>query len=210
LAIGLNEKNQAANLVFPECHKNLTFMARQNYDFINAFAMMINQHDWSHWCTFTTRREMTLRGARRFAKNIALDFCMPTILCNETRFLWAAEPFDVKDGYHIHALIDVPKTWKGLKQIETSKRQRYGVSHFEAYDKRLGANHYIGKYISKELSDWDFHQYTMLNPPEKHEIVKGVKRIDHENKVAYISSESIWNDLEYSTPQHLTNENRNH
>jgi hypothetical protein len=105
-------------------------MARQNYDFLDAFATMINQHDWSHWCTFTTQREMTLRGARRFAKNIALDFCMPTILCNETRFLWAAEPFDVKDGYHIHALIYVPKTWKGLKQIETSNKicsERYSL-----------------------------------------------------------------------------------
>jgi hypothetical protein len=176
-------------------------MARQNYEFLDAFASMVNQHEWNFWCTFTTKRELTLKGARRFAQNIALDFCEPTPLFNETRLLWAAEPFDCKEGYHIHALIYVPKTWKGLKQIETSKRQRYGISHYEAYDKRLGANHYIGKYISKELSDWDFNKFTMLTPPPKHEIVKGVHRIDHENKVAYKSNANAWLELEYSPPQ---------
>lgn len=179
-------------------------MARQNYEFLDAFADMINQHTWSHWCTFTTQRELTIKGARRLAQNIALDFCEPTILHPETFLLWAAEPFDCKDGYHIHALINVPKTWKGLKQIETSKRQRYGISHFEAYDKRRGAKHYIAKYITKDLSDWDIHKFTTLTPPTKHEIVQGVKRIDHENKVSYKSAYNVWSELEYSPPQHNT------
>lgn len=176
-------------------------MARQNYEYLDAFAKMIEAHDWSFWCTFTTKRELTLKAARRFAQNIALDFCQPTELFSETLFVWAAELFDCKDGYHIHALVKVPLTWKGMKQIQTTKRQRYGVSHFEVYDKRLGAKYYVGKYISKDLSDWDFHKFTPLTPPPKHEIPKGVKRIDHENKIAYKTNQSAWNDLEYSPPQ---------
>lgn len=181
-------------------------MAHQKYEYLDAFAKMVNQFDWSHWCTFTTKRELTIKGARRFAKNIALDFCEPTILHPTTLLLWAAEPFDCKDGYHIHALINVPKTWKGLKQIETSKRSRYGISHFEAYKKELGANYYIGKYISKTLSDWDMHQYTLTNPPEKHNIVKGVHRIDHENKKTYKNAEVVWSELEYTSAIKLSDQ----
>lgn len=92
------------------------------------------------------------------------------------RIFWVAEPFDLKEGFHLHALfaykpvkgqnwkrptttkngnkimLDVALvncTWEGV----SGKGNRSTVLR---YDKRKGARYYCGKYLMKNLSDYDF------------------------------------------------------
>jgi hypothetical protein len=72
---------------------------------------------------------------------------------NQTMF-WACEPFDVKDGYHIHALIQTELT---PQEIYSWTNKRFGRSLILPYEKEKGAHSYCSKYILKNLSDYDLY-----------------------------------------------------
>lgn len=85
---------------------------------------------------------------------------------------WAAEPFDIKEGHHLHAVIrmsDVHSfqkiigTWQVISGNKTmEKGDKWNRVQIEQYDKKLGAGHYISKYITKELADYDFYSNKTL------------------------------------------------
>lgn len=116
--------------------------------------------DWTYWATLTTRYELTLKSSRR----IAVKFYKELERAGNSRMFFAAEPFDVKEGFHLHALIkvsdmlnfkniiDAYQVTSGNKHL---KKEKWNRIQLEKYDPKLGAGHYIGKYISKELSDYD-------------------------------------------------------
>jgi hypothetical protein len=141
--------------------------------------------DWSHWATFTTPYELTMPGARRLADRVhrSLNSIAPTTI------FWASEPFDVKEGHHIHALLNVPKTVpfevivSAYKNVSSSpywsavnsegfndwqivnKQCRIQLDSFnpdwqkegsDYKEERRGATFYVGKYLCKLLSDYDY------------------------------------------------------
>jgi hypothetical protein len=65
---------------------------------------------------------------------------------------WAAEPFDVRDGNHIHALIHTDSSKETLRKW---MKERYGRTQVLDYDPTKGAHSYCAKYITKDLSDYD-------------------------------------------------------
>lgn len=87
---------------------------------------------------------------------------------------FAVEPFDLKEGYHVHALIQAPKgyQYKHVLQVwqHVSGNKRKSKNEGEAstwnrvdlqtYKPKLGARHYVGKYIMKEGCDYDI----LINP----------------------------------------------
>lgn len=77
---------------------------------------------------------------------------------------WAAEPFDCKEGYHTHALMQISENMPfkavinayqiaaGNKKVVKDKWCRVQV---QAYDPQKAAAFYLSKYISKKLADYD-------------------------------------------------------
>jgi hypothetical protein len=94
---------------------------------------------------------------------------------------WAAEEFDVREGFHFHALMKFEHHAKeyretlfggreviGTKSIDATMRkqdvfnwyfQKYGrcqlIDNTEP-DRQLKASHYVSKYITKRITDYDF------------------------------------------------------
>ena len=90
---------------------------------------------------------------------------------------FAVEPFDLKEGYHIHALLQVPETYqyKHILQVwqhvSGNKRKvkvegeasTWNRVDLQTYNPKLGARHYVGKYIMKQGCDYDILIDTKLN-----------------------------------------------
>jgi hypothetical protein len=124
----------------------------------NEFGNWLSNENWTHYATFTTGYELTLNSARRAMHRIHdnLDKMMPCTM------FWAAEPFDVKTGYHTHALISTHEhlSYKALHEMwqkvcgnGRKGNQRLDISKF---DPQRNAGYYLSKYITKRLSDYDY------------------------------------------------------
>jgi len=124
------------------------------------YADFLDQFAWSHFCTFTTRYELTLQSARRLMGN----FHGNVKKAGRTPFFWVAEKFEVKDGFHTHALLKVPDAWRFQNIVDIWQKVSRGArsgskcnyAKLLKYEKDKGATHYVGKYITKELADYDF------------------------------------------------------
>ena len=115
------------------------------------YSKFLDSFEWTHWCTFTTKYELSLKSARRLAESIYDRFpdqSQPGI----NQIFWAAEPFDVRAGTHIHALIH---TYDSKEKLREWANKRYGRAQILDYNKQLGAHSYCAKYITKYLSDYD-------------------------------------------------------
>lgn len=121
---------------------------------------------WTHWATLTTPYELTMKGARRLAHRFhrRLNKDAPASM------FWACEPFDAKDGFHLHALLNVPgvpyesiiQTYQdtaggsGWKRIQLDEfNPSWKKKGKEEREDATGATYYVGKYITKKLSDYD-------------------------------------------------------
>jgi len=119
------------------------------------YANFLNTIDWTHWCTFTTRYDLSMKSARRMSEVIFNKFSKQDIFNQgDQKMFWAAEPFDVKNGYHIHALI---QTQLSPEDIYKWTNKRFGRTLILPYEKEKGAHSYCSKYILKKLSDYDIY-----------------------------------------------------
>ena len=77
--------------------RTLPELAKKNFgDFLNG-------RTWSHWITLTTKRELTLKGARRAMVRLQDNLLKKNI---HTNIFWASEPFDIKEGQHLHCVVE--------------------------------------------------------------------------------------------------------
>ena len=118
----------------------------------------LKQYDWQYFGTFTTGYEMTIRTARRSMQR----FYDETSKAGKTRMFWVAEEFELKDGFHTHALITVPDCLQYKNLIDIWQKVSGGKNKgfwnridLQKYDKRRGAGYYVGKYVTKKLTDYD-------------------------------------------------------
>jgi hypothetical protein len=132
----------------------------------NAFGTWLQSHSWTHWATFTTPYTLTLPSARRLMNRFG-DMRVSTDI-NARKVVkglfWAAEPFDCKEGYHTHALVDIDdsmpfKAVINAYQVATGNRkmgkEKWARVQMSAYDPQQAAAFYVSKYISKKLADYD-------------------------------------------------------
>lgn len=124
----------------------------------NSYAEMLSHYNWDYYVTFTTGYTMTLPSARRLMTNYHSKMKTP----GQWPFFWCAEKFEVKDGYHTHALMQVPNGIHynylvGLWQRLTggSKTNTWNRIDLQNYDPRLGASHYVSEYVTKRMGDFD-------------------------------------------------------
>lgn len=127
-------------------------------------ADMLAEMPWSFWSTFTTRKELTIKSARR--SMALLGDILTAEGYNDYTIFWAAEPYDVKEGQHLHALVhfascdfvnDNNAQFTALRKAWTTAIGDIHARQYHVrYDPNLGARYYVAKYISKKLADYDF------------------------------------------------------
>ncbi len=130
-----------------------------------AYGKMLNERPWDYYLTLTTRYELTQKSARRAAERF---FAKIDKEYGGSVFFWASEPFDVKEGFHIHGLIylknrELAKTKTGFDLLRKLwRRVSKGNNGFENTFTKIeefkpsgGASDYVSKYISFDMSDYD-------------------------------------------------------
>lgn len=128
------------------------------------YANWLNRQDWGFYCTLTTRYPLSMRAARRAAERL-YSYLQKRI--GGLKLFWVAEPFDAKNGYHIHALLNfnnpvlknarelIKKAWQVVTKGKGGKE--YNNTVIQPYNKELGANYYVSKYMMRDNSDYDIH-----------------------------------------------------
>jgi hypothetical protein len=89
---------------------------------------------------------------------------------NPCQVFWAAEKFDVKDGFHLHTL------WKFQNEIHNRETYCQFVNDWrticktnsanvysKTYKMEMGAHKYISKYITKQITDYDYFDTNSMN-----------------------------------------------
>lgn len=127
------------------------------------YGNFLNTMDWHYYLTLTTRYPLSLpsarRSAERFYNRIEREH-------GGSRLFFVAEPFDTKHSYHLHGLIYLENRDVKINGLNTirdawrivSKGGKGKVNNFtivKRYKKDLGANFYIGKYLTRNNADYD-------------------------------------------------------
>lgn len=140
-----------------------------------ALAGFLSAVDFTHFCTFTTKKPTSVAGMRRVAERVAKYVDAG----GASTMFWAAEKFDSTDGmkstavlkfpgdahkqdyttsrYHFHALM---RTHLHAMDIFGWYQGRYGrcqIINNADPDRRHSAAHYCAKYITKSLADYDVY-----------------------------------------------------
>jgi len=153
---------------------------------------------WKWWCTFTTGYELTMNASRRAMNRLYEQLSKEA----PTQMMWAAEPFDVKEGFHTHAMLATELSFNDVTTIwqVASAGVKYGKHNrakLDKYDSTKGAGYYVSKYVTKRLSDWDI--YTQLDAGNTMERTyqKPYKRVEVDSIENHIKQ------AEFSAPKYL-------
>lgn len=117
--------------------------------------------NWKFYCTGTTRYTLSFKLAEKIMENYynelkELDNNIP-----RPKIFFAAEPYDLKEGCHIHYLVECGNsiTKKNLHDIwqkvanNKTKQHKTSISNYE-YGK--GGAFYLSKYICKPNAEYNF------------------------------------------------------
>jgi hypothetical protein len=141
---------------------------------------------WTYFCTFTTGYELTQKSARRLMERYFQRICdyirVGEKPCSEISMFWATEPFELKDGCHIHALLYLPKEYTSelhfqnlihIYQIASGNKisvmdKKTGACRFESWNRvdfskykgKTGAS-YCSKYVTKRMGDYDYYSVSI-------------------------------------------------
>jgi len=146
----------------------------RKHDHKDALAGFLDKISFDYFCTFTTRKPVSLYATRRIAEKV----CDRVEAGTQSSVFWAAEEFDVRDGYHFHALMKFPqldqvknKNSTGHVTYLDSSSKFLKMDLFDWYYKKYGrcqiidnrepdrqaaASYYISKYVTKRITDYDF------------------------------------------------------
>jgi len=133
----------------------------------NEFGNYLNTLGFDYFCTFSTPYEMTLKSARRAMERF---FNRLNNMYDKCLLFWAAEPFALKEGYHLHVLIkrnsdEVTSLYKDklafneIWQIVTkgsSIKAKNNRVHLRNYRASKKGSNYFCKRINQPNSDYDF------------------------------------------------------
>ena len=123
----------------------------------NEMSKWLDGYHWDVWFTGTFKPEMALKDT------ITTKKCFDRFLADLKKehhvnkgmdFFIAVERFKHGEYTHIHALLNGVG---GLtnKDIWQTWFKRYGRAVVEDYNRKEGAAHYVTKYVTKSICDWD-------------------------------------------------------
>lgn len=145
----------------------------------DALSTWLGDYEWSHFCTLTSAFERSPRSWRRFMEQFRRDLrpqrCFWGTEANDVRphvhCLVGSLATDPR-SYFIHkgwgCSLDEPPDESQLIWQYCARRNgatfhppggnatfRWGRTDVQEYDPNRGAAHYVGKYVTKELNDYD-------------------------------------------------------
>jgi len=132
----------------------------------SSYARWLDGYEWDLFVTFTHRRKLTLKSARRAMEG----YFKHVSRAGPTRMFWGAEPYELRDGFHTHALLKHPDIfkykhlahiWQRITGNKSCSLEKWSRVDLQKFDPSRGSGHYCTKYILKGLSDWDFQQYQL-------------------------------------------------
>jgi len=135
----------------------------------DALAGFLDKISFDYFCTFTTRKPVSMFATRRIADQV----CERVDAGIKSSVFWAAEEFDVRDGFHFHALMKFDSASNILVANGTTTRyepfnkmdlfdwyyRKYGrcqIIDNREPDRQFAASHYVAKYVTKKITDYDF------------------------------------------------------
>jgi hypothetical protein len=119
----------------------------------DVFANWLNNRSWTYWATFTTRYTLTMKSARRCMEGLmhrSASGLVGGVKLVKANF-WACEPYDVKDGQHVHALVetcpnasinDLVKAWQVVSGNPRLLKSSWNRVHVQPYYPSKGAHYY--------------------------------------------------------------------
>jgi hypothetical protein len=132
----------------------------------NELANWLNEQKWDLWTTLSTSYELTLPSARRSM----IRFHQKVSQTNNCKVFWASEKFDVKDGFHLHtlwkfenAIHDRETYGQFVKDWRTICKTNSANVYSEKFKRDWGACKYLSKYITKQITDYDFFDSNSMN-----------------------------------------------
>lgn len=117
-----------------------------------SIAGFLDKMNFDYFCTFTTRKPVSLFATRRLAEKVCEYVDAPIT----SSVFWAAEEFDVRDGFHFHALMKTDVNRMAIFDWYFRKYGRADIIDNREPGRQLAASHYVSKYITKRITDYDF------------------------------------------------------
>lgn len=118
-----------------------------------AIAGFLDNVDFRYFCTFTSRKPISIKSTRRIAEKVGQYIDAG----NKSTFFWAAEKFDVREGYHFHGLMRTPIDKLEIWNWYFQKFGRCQLIDNTEPERRQSASYYCSKYITKALADYDIY-----------------------------------------------------
>jgi hypothetical protein len=130
------------------------------------FAEMLKGHTWDYFGTFTSEYPLSLPAARKIMAQY-----YEVLKKYNGKLFWIAEEFSDRDGFHIHALIAVPKQSANIMFLgnqyfvnvwnNLTLGRLGGMSH-RSLVQRFDAARKAGLYLTKDMLtgkvDYDFYR----------------------------------------------------
>lgn len=115
----------------------------------DALGEWLDDMEWDYWATWTFREPRSARSIRR-----AVEAHIDRI--GASRAFWGIESGKVNGRLHVHGLLhfsrQIPPQAEAIWQ---DWHQRHGRAHIDQYDSDSGAAHYVSKYVTKDIADYD-------------------------------------------------------
>ena len=80
---------------------------KQSMRMKESYIKWINEEEWTFFTTLTTRYELTQKSTGRAA--VRFHKSLKEISDDQCKMFFVSEKFELKDGYHLHALINLPE-----------------------------------------------------------------------------------------------------
>lgn len=116
----------------------------------DALGSFLEGYQWAHFHTLTFRRESGEEYARRewkrYLRLLTLEAGVPL------QWFYGIEHGERFGRVHIHALTG---NTERLPRDVMAEQWRAGHSRIVPYEPGRGASHYIAKYVTKEMAEWD-------------------------------------------------------
>jgi len=117
--------------------------------------------NFTHFCTFTTSLPTSVNGARRIAERVYFFIGGRSA----SSMFWVAEKFEVRDGFHFHALLRTPLRPIDIWSWYFTRYGRCQIIDNTLPERMLPATYYCSKYIVKKIADYDIYFNPLhLNP----------------------------------------------
>jgi len=128
-------------------------MVTQPMQFSLAWGEWLSRWEWSAWCTLTFRdpgytHEAATRSWLRFASWIRRE--------GSPDLAWfVGHEVGARGRLHLHALLGAVLPYTQRSALWSWWHKKYGRAQILAYHPKLGAAHYVSKYVTKDLAHYD-------------------------------------------------------